>query len=91
MRAEDLRPLTGRYPLRPPLLLVWLVAAVLHIAMGSLGVPVVLIALAACSGALFLPHVSSNFFWMFQSLHTVAMTLASVISRPIVLLLDVVR
>ncbi|MBN6041134.1 GntP family permease [Amycolatopsis sp. 195334CR] len=100
----------------PPLLLVWLVAAVLHIAMGSisisaitaagilapiagsLGVPVVLIALAACSGALFLPHVSSNFFWMFQSLlglstrgtfktHTVAMTLASVISLPIVLLL----
>ncbi|QFU88418.1 GntP family permease [Amycolatopsis sp. YIM 10] len=100
----------------PPLLLVWLVAAVLHIAMGSisisaitaagilapiagsLGVPVVLIALAACSGALFLPHVSSNFFWMFQSLlglstrgtfktHTVAMTLASVLSLPIVLLL----
>ncbi|WP_138732569.1 GntP family permease [Modestobacter excelsi] len=103
----------------PPLLLVWLVAAVLHIAMGSisiaaitaagilapiagsLGVPVVLIALAACSGALFLPHVSSNFFWMFQSLlnlstrgtfktHTVAMSLASVISLPIVLLLDIV-
>ncbi|WP_410661750.1 hypothetical protein [Amycolatopsis sp. lyj-112] len=50
---------------------------------------------------LFLPHVSSNFFWMFQSLlglstrgtfktHTVAMTLASVISLPIVLLLDFV-
>ncbi|WP_138758220.1 GntP family permease [Modestobacter altitudinis] len=103
----------------PPLLLVWLVAAILHIAMGSisiaaitaagilapiagsLGVPVVLIALAACSGALFLPHVSSNFFWMFQSLlnlstrgtfktHTVAMSLASVISLPIVLLLDIV-
>lgn len=103
----------------PPLLLVWLVAAVLHIAMGSisiaaitaagilapiagsLGVPVVLVALAACSGALFLPHVSSNFFWMFQSLlglstrgtfktHTVAMSLASVISLPIVLLLDLV-
>ncbi|WP_228709203.1 GntP family permease [Amycolatopsis keratiniphila] len=35
---------------------------------GSLGVPVVLVALAACSGALFLPHVSSNFFWMSQSL-----------------------
>jgi GntP family gluconate:H+ symporter len=103
----------------PPLLLVWLVAAILNIAMGSisiaaitaagilapiagsLGVPVVLIALAACSGALFLPHVSSNFFWMFRSLlglstrgtlktHAVAMSLASVISLPIVLLLDIV-
>ncbi|OXM52870.1 GntP family permease [Amycolatopsis alba] len=103
----------------PPLVLVWLIAAVLHIAMGSisisaitaagilapiagsLGVPVVLVALAACSGALFLPHVSSNFFWMFQSLlglstrgtfktHTVAMSLASVISLPIVLLLGLV-
>ncbi|MFC3453544.1 GntP family permease [Amycolatopsis speibonae] len=103
----------------PPLVLVWLIAAVLHIAMGSisisaitaagilapiagsLGVPVVLVALAACSGALFLPHVSSNFFWMFQSLlglstrgtfktHTVAMSLASVLSLPIVLLLGLV-
>lgn len=103
----------------PPLLLVWLVAAILHIALGSisiagitaagilapiagsLGVPVVLVALAAGSGALFLPHVSSNFFWMFQSMigystrgtfktHTVAMTLASVISLPIVLALGVV-
>jgi H+/gluconate symporter-like permease len=98
----------------PPLLLVWLVAAILHIALGSitvagitaagilapiagsLGVPVVLVALAAGSGALFLPHVSSNFFWMFQSLigystrgtfktHSVAMTLSSLISLPIVL------
>ncbi|MER6668506.1 SLC13 family permease [Amycolatopsis japonica] len=103
----------------PPLVLVWLIAAVLHIAMGSisisaitaagilapiagsLGVPVVLVALAACSGALFLPHVSSNFFWMFQSLlglstrgtfktHTAAMSLASVISLPIVLVLGLV-
>lgn len=103
----------------PPLLLVWLVAAVLHIALGSisvagitaagilapiagtLGVPVVLVALAAGSGALFLPHVSSNFFWMFQSLlgfstrgtfktHSGAMTLASVISLPIILGLSAV-
>lgn len=102
----------------PPLLLVWLVAAVLHIALGSISVagitaagilapiagsldtPVVLVALAAGSGALFLPHVSSNFFWMFQSLlgfstrgtvktHTIPMTLASVISLPIVLVLSV--
>jgi H+/gluconate symporter-like permease len=103
----------------PPLLLVWLVAAILHIALGSisvagitaagilapiagsLGVPVVLVALAAGSGALFLPHVSSNFFWMFQSLlglstrgtiktHSVAMTLASLVSLPIILVLGAV-
>lgn len=102
----------------PPLLLVWLVAAILHLALGSISVagitaagilapiagsldtPVVLIALAAGSGALFVPHVSSNFFWMFQSLlgfttrgtvktHTVPMTLASLISLPIILLLAV--
>ncbi|WP_206441284.1 gluconate permease [Streptomyces boncukensis] len=100
--------------LLPPLLLVWMVAAVLHIALGSISVagitaagilapiaggldaPPVLVALAAGSGALFLPHVSSNFFWMFQSLlglstrgtikaHSVPMTLASVISLPIIL------
>ncbi|WP_181787050.1 GntP family permease [Streptomyces phytophilus] len=98
----------------PPLLLVWIVAAVLHIALGSISVagitaagilapiagnldaPLVLVALAAGSGALFVPHVSSNFFWMFQSLlgfstrgtiktHTIPMTLASVISLPIIL------
>lgn len=98
----------------PPLLLVWIVAAVLHIALGSITVagitaagilapiagnldtPLVLVALAAGSGALFIPHVSSNFFWMFQSLlgfstrgtiktHTIPMTLASLISLPIIL------
>ncbi len=101
----------------PALLLVWLIAAVIHIALGSisisvitaagilapvaesLGVPLVLIALAAGSGALFLPHVSSNFFWMFKELlglttrgtfktHTVAMSLASVISLALILVLD---
>ncbi|GAA1364154.1 SLC13 family permease [Arthrobacter rhombi] len=103
----------------PALLLVWVIAAVLHIALGSisisvitaagilaplagsLGVPVVLVALAAGSGALFLPHVSSNFFWMFKELlglstrgtfktHTVAMSLASVISLILILALDFV-
>lgn len=102
----------------PPLLLVWLVAAILHLALGSISVagitaagilapiagsldtPVALIALAAGSGALFVPHVSSNFFWMFQSLlgfttrgtvktHSVPMTLASLISLPIILMLAV--
>lgn len=101
-----------------PLLLVWLVAAILHLALGSISTavitaagilapiadrletPTVLIALAAGSGALFVPHVSSNFFWMFQRLlglstrgtfktHSVAMTLSSVISLPLVLLLGV--
>lgn len=99
-----------------PLLLVWVIAAILHLALGSistavitaagilapiadrLDTPAVLIALAAGSGAMFVPHVSSNFFWMFQRLlglstrgtfktHTVAMTLSSVISLPLVLLL----
>jgi GntP family gluconate:H+ symporter len=103
----------------PALILVWIIAAVLHIALGSisisvitaagilapladsLGVPVVLIALAAGSGALFLPHVSSNFFWMFKELlglstrgtfktHTVAMSLASVISIVLILALSAV-
>lgn len=102
----------------PPLLLVWIVAAVLHIALGSISVagitaagilapiagnldaPLVLVALAAGSGALFVPHVSSNFFWMFQSLlgfstrgtiktHSIPMTLASVISLPIILAISV--
>jgi H+/gluconate symporter-like permease len=102
----------------PPLLLVWLVAAILHLALGSisvaaitaagilapiagsLGIPVVLIALAAGSGALFVPHVSSNFFWMFQTLlglstrgtfkaHSVAMTLSSLVSLPIILILSI--
>ncbi|MGD6747935.1 GntP family permease [Streptomyces sp. BH106] len=103
----------------PPLLLVWIMAAVLHIALGSISVagitaagilapiaghldtPLVLVALAAGLGALFVPHVSSNFFWMFQSLlgfstrgtiktHTVPMTLASLISLPIILAVSVV-
>lgn len=58
-----------------------------------------LVALAAGSGALFVPHVSSNFFWMFQSLlgfttrgtvkaHAIPMTLASVISLPIILVMS---
>nr|WP_275451219.1 hypothetical protein [Arthrobacter sp. H14] len=98
--------------------MTWLVAAILHVALGSisaaaitaagilapiaanLDMPTVLIALAAGSGALFIPHVSSNFFWMFQSMlglstrgtfktHSVAMSLSSVISLPLILLLGV--
>lgn len=69
-----------------PLLTVWVVAAVLHVAVGSvtisaitaagilapvapvLGVDPVLIALAAGSGSLFCVHVTSNTFWLLQSL-----------------------
>jgi H+/gluconate symporter-like permease len=69
-----------------PLLLVWAIAAVLHIAVGSvtisaitaagilaplapsLGIDPVLIALAAGTGSLFAVHVTSNTFWLLQSL-----------------------
>ncbi|AWS43850.1 GntP family permease [Streptosporangium sp. 'caverna'] len=91
-----------------PLLLVWLVAAALHIAVGSvtisaitaagilapvapaLGIDPVLIALAAGTGSLFAVHVTSNTFWLLQSLLgqttrgtlktcTLAVSLASVV------------
>ncbi|MEV0698719.1 SLC13 family permease [Saccharopolyspora sp. NPDC050389] len=69
-----------------PLLLVWTMAAVLHVAVGSvtisaitsagllaplapvLGLNPVLIALAAGAGSLFMVHLTSNTFWLLQSL-----------------------
>lgn len=69
-----------------PLLLVWFMAAVLHVAVGSvtisaitsagllaplapvLGLNPVLIALAAGAGSLFMVHLTSNTFWLLQSL-----------------------
>ncbi|MDW6057316.1 SLC13 family permease [Streptomyces sp. FXJ1.4098] len=69
-----------------PLLMVWLVAAVLHVAVGSvtisaitaagllapvaptLGLDPVLIALSAGAGSLFFVHLTSNTFWLLQSL-----------------------
>ncbi|MGW4071003.1 GntP family permease [Nocardia grenadensis] len=69
-----------------PLLMVWAIAALLHIAVGSvtlsaitaagilapvapaLGIDPVLIALAAGAGSLFAVHVTSNTFWLLQSL-----------------------
>jgi H+/gluconate symporter-like permease len=69
-----------------PLLVVWVMAAALHVAVGSvtisaitaagilapiapaLGLDPVLIALAAGSGSLFAVHVTSNTFWLLQSL-----------------------
>jgi GntP family gluconate:H+ symporter len=69
-----------------PLLVVWALAAVLHIAVGSvtlsaitaagllapiapaIGLDPVLLALAAGAGSLFMVHVTSNTFWLLQSL-----------------------
>lgn len=69
-----------------PLLTVWAIAALLHVAVGSvsisaitaagllapvagqIGMDPVLIALAAGAGSLFLVHVTSNTFWLLQSL-----------------------
>jgi GntP family gluconate:H+ symporter len=69
-----------------PLLIVWGIAALLHLAVGSvtisaitaagilapiapsLGLDPVMIALAAGSGSLFGVHVTSNTFWLLQSL-----------------------
>ncbi|MFF5989251.1 GntP family permease [Prauserella flavalba] len=69
-----------------PLLVVWLIAALLHVAVGSvtisaitaagllapvapsLGLDPVLVALAAGAGSLFLVHLTSNTFWLLQSL-----------------------
>ncbi|QTG81287.1 GntP family permease [Arthrobacter crystallopoietes] len=69
-----------------PLLVVWGIAALFHIAVGSvtlsaitaagllapiapaIGIDPVLIALAAGAGSLFMVHVTSNTFWLLQSL-----------------------
>lgn len=69
-----------------PLIMVWAIAAVLHIAVGSvtisaitsagllapvaatIGLEPVLLALAAGAGSLFMVHVTSNTFWLLQSL-----------------------
>lgn len=69
-----------------PLLVVWAIAALLHVAVGSvsisaitaagllapvapmIGLDPVLIALAAGAGSLFFVHVTSNTFWLLQSM-----------------------
>lgn len=69
-----------------PLLTVWAIAALLHIAVGSvtisaitaagllapvagqIGLDPVLLALAAGAGSLFMVHVTSNTFWLLQSM-----------------------
>ncbi|MFL4472990.1 GntP family permease [Paeniglutamicibacter sp. MACA_103] len=101
-----------------PLLVVWAIAAVLHIAVGSvtlsaitaagllapiapaLGIDPVLIALAAGAGSLFMVHVTSNTFWLLQSLLgqtvrgalksvTVGVSVASVVAMLVVLVLSI--
>ncbi|MGP9527911.1 GntP family permease [Glutamicibacter sp. AOP5-A2-18] len=101
-----------------PLVVVWVIAAVLHIAVGSvtlsaitaagmlapiapaLGLDPVLIALAAGAGSLFMIHVTSNTFWLLQSLLgqtmrgalksvSVGVSVASVIALGMVLTLSI--
>ena len=101
------------------ILLAWFIAALLHLAigsvsvaaitaagiiapiLGSLGVAPVVIGLAIASGALFALQVNSNFFWMFKALMglstkgslktlTVATSVASVVSLPMVILVSLI-
>lgn len=104
-------------PVLVSILLAWFIAAVLHLAIGSVSVaaltaagiigpiltqlhvsPMVL-GLAIASGALFAVQVNSNFFWMFKALLglsttgalktlTVATSIASVVSLPMVILVS---
>lgn len=100
-----------------PLLIVWGIAALLHIAIGSvtisaitaagllapiapiIGLDPILIALAAGAGSLFAVHVTSNTFWLLQSLLgqttrgtlktcTVGVSVASVVALGVTLLLS---
>ena len=87
--AAGLGDILGKYftaSTAAPLLVVWVIAAALHIAVGSvsisaitaagilapvapaIGLDPVLIALAAGAGSLFAVHVTSNTFWLLQSL-----------------------
>ncbi|RCV56115.1 GntP family permease [Marinitenerispora sediminis] len=100
-----------------PLVVVWVIAAVLHIAVGSvtisaitaagllapvassLGLDPVLIALAAGAGSLFMVHLTSNTFWLLQTLMgqttrgtlkscSVGVSVASVVAMGPILLLS---
>jgi len=101
-----------------PLLVVWGIAAILHIAVGSvtisaitaagilapiapiIGLDPILIALAAGAGSLFAVHVTSNTFWLLQSLLgqttrgtlktcTVGVSVASVVALGMTLILSI--
>ena len=104
-------------PVVVSILLAWFIAAVLHLAIGSVSVaaitaagiiaPIlasinvtpVVIGLAIASGAMFALQVNSNFFWMFKALLglstkgtlktlTVATSVASVVSLPMVIVVS---
>ena len=106
-------------PVLVSILLAWFIAAVLHLAigsvsvaaitaagiiapiLGSLNVAPVVIGLAIASGALFALQVNSNFFWMFKALLglstkgslktlTVATSVASVVSLPMVIVASLI-
>ncbi|MEW5811832.1 MAG: SLC13 family permease [Actinomycetota bacterium] len=89
IKAAGLGDILGDYftaSTAAPLLVVWAIAAALHVAVGSvtisaitsagilapvapiIGLDPVLIALAAGAGSLFAVHVTSNTFWLLQSL-----------------------
>jgi H+/gluconate symporter-like permease len=102
-----------------PLLMVWVIAAALHIAVGSvtisaitsagilapvaplIGLDPVFIALAAGAGSLFAVHVTSNTFWLLQSLMgqstrgtlktcSVGVSVASVVANLLILPMSLV-
>jgi GntP family gluconate:H+ symporter len=106
-------------PVLATILLAWFIAAVLHLAigsvsvaaitaagiiapiLGSLNVAPVVVGLAIASGALFALQVNSNFFWMFKALLglstkgslktlTVATSVASVVSLPMVIIASLI-
>jgi H+/gluconate symporter-like permease len=117
IKATGLGDILGEYfkaTHAAPLLMVWVIAAVLHIAVGSvtisaitsagilapvapiIGLDPVLIALAAGAGSLFVVHVTSNTFWLLQSLMgqttrgtlktcTVGVSVASVVAILLIL------
>jgi H+/gluconate symporter-like permease len=117
IKATGLGDILGEYfkaTHAAPLLMVWVIAAVLHIAVGSvtisaitsagilapvapiIGLDPVLIALAAGAGSLFVVHVTSNTFWLLQSLMgqttrgtlktcTVGVSIASVVAILLIL------
>jgi gluconate:H+ symporter, GntP family len=106
-------------PVLLTILLAWFIAAVLHLAigsvsvaaitaagiiapiLGSLNVAPVVVGLGIASGALFALQVNSNFFWMFKALLglstkgslktlTVATSVASVVSLPMVIVASLI-
>jgi H+/gluconate symporter-like permease len=121
IKATGLGDILGEYftaTTAAPLLMVWGIAAVLHIAVGSvtisaitsagilapvvpiIGIDPVLIALAAGAGSLFAVHVTSNTFWLLQSLLgqttrgalktvTVGVSVASVVAILLILPLSI--